>query len=90
MIDKVFQWIVRNEKIIFISVLILILISVYGLFLIRIDNDVLHWFSKDSEIAKLNYYVNERFKSNNPMVIMIDFKDDVFTHENLQYIIPLI
>jgi uncharacterized protein len=86
MIDKVFQWIVRNEKIIFISVLILILISVYGLFLIRIDNDVLHWFSKDSEIAKLNYYVNERFKSNNPMVIMIDFKDDVFTHENLQHI----
>jgi predicted RND superfamily exporter protein len=86
MIDKVFQWIVRNEKIIFISVFIIILISVYGLFLIRIDNDVLHWFSKDSEIAKLNYYVNERFKSNNPMVIMIDFKDDVFTHENLQHI----
>ena len=85
-INKVFQWIIRNEKVVFASVLILILASVYGLFLIQIDNDVLHWFSKDSEIAKLNYYVNERFRSNNPMVIMIDFKDDVFTYENLQHI----
>lgn len=84
--EKFFRFILNNSLVIIISVFLILAIGVYGIFKIYIDNDVLHWFSRDSSIAKLNYYVNDRFRSNNPIIIVIDFGDDVFKKENLELI----
>ena len=46
---------------------------------------MLHWFSRNSEIAKLQYYINDAFKVNNPIIIMLE-TGDVFTYENIALI----
>lgn len=83
---KFYEWVLKNNIFVIFLVFVMLGISIYGITKIYIDNDVLHWFKKDSEIAKLNYYINEKFKSNNPIIIMISFDKDVFDRDVIKFI----
>lgn len=72
-------------KTLFITIVGVIVFSL-GISRIYLDNDLLHWFSKKSKIGKLNYYINERFESNNPIIIMFTLDNEVISKENLKYI----
>ncbi|MEN2998759.1 MAG: MMPL family transporter [Brevinematia bacterium] len=84
--ESFFKFVLEKRTLVILLTLILFALGVFGIFRLYIDNDVLHWFSRDSEIAKLNYYVNERFRSNNPIIVMISFNGSVFTKERLEFV----
>lgn len=84
--EKFFRFVIDNKVFVLVVVIVFLIVGVLGIFRIYIDNDVLHWFSRDSDIARLNYYINEKFESNNPIIIMISFERDVFTRDILEFI----
>ncbi len=63
-----------------------VIILSLGISRIYLDNDLLHWFSKKSKIGELNYYINEKFETNNPIIVMFTLKNDVLSKENLKEI----
>ncbi len=73
--DKIFNFIVKKPLLTLAGVLVIFLIFSGGMFKLYIDNDLLHWFSKKSKIGALNYYINEKFESNNPIIIMFTLND---------------
>lgn len=83
---RFFRFVLDKKGLIIAMTLILSGLSFLGVSRIYIDNDVLHWFSRDSDIARLNYYINEKFKSNNPIVIMVSFEDDFFKKEKIELV----
>ncbi len=84
--DKIFNFIVKKPLLTLAGVLVIFLIFSGGMFKLYIDNDLLHWFSKKSKIGALNYYINEKFESNNPIIIMFTLNDEVFNIDNLKHI----
>jgi len=83
--ERFYRFIVNKPLFIIISVLLTTIILSSGILKLSLDNDIFHWFSKESKIAHLQYYVNDTFKSNNPIMILIE-TDNVFSHENLNLI----
>ncbi|MGC8764311.1 MAG: efflux RND transporter permease subunit [Brevinematia bacterium] len=84
--DKIFSFIVKKPVVVLLGVLAFFLIFLSGIFRMYIDNDLLHWFSRKSKIGALNYYINERFESNNPILIMLEMDDGVLNISNLTHI----
>jgi len=84
--DKFFNFVVKKPFLTLLGVIILLVVFSAGVFKIYLDNDLLHWFSKKSKIGALNYYVNEKFESNNPIIVMFTLEDDVLQISNLIHI----
>lgn len=83
--DRYLDFILKNSKWVIGAVLGFVIVAALGITRISIDSDMLHWFSRNSEIAKLQYYINDAFKVNNPIIIMLE-TGDVFTYENIALI----
>ncbi|MGA2142786.1 MAG: MMPL family transporter, partial [Brevinematales bacterium] len=83
--DSYLNFILKNSKWVIGAVLFFVILAGLGITRISIDSDMLHWFARNSEIAKLQYYINDTFKVNNPIIIMLE-TGDVFTYGNISLI----
>ena len=84
-LKKYLDFIIKNALAVIIVICLFVVISGIGISRLNIDSDMLHWFDRNSEIAKLQYYINDTFKINNPTIIMLE-TDNVFTQRNLELI----
>ncbi|MBN1410818.1 MAG: MMPL family transporter [Spirochaetales bacterium] len=87
MFNKIFdvyaRFVVRFAKPIIVIVLILTAVFSFFISQLRFENDLTFWVDKDSSIGKLPHYINERFGSNTPLLVAVDF-GDAFTVKNLE------
>ncbi len=63
----------KNTKIIFISTLIIIFISVYGITKLKVENSFINYFDKDTEIYKGMKLIDEKLGGTTPLDIILKF-----------------
>ncbi len=79
------DFIIKNAAAVIAVVVLFVIITGLGISRLSIDSDMLHWYDRASVIAKLQYYINDTFKVNNPTIIVLE-TDGVFKRENLELI----
>jgi predicted RND superfamily exporter protein len=79
------DFIIKNAFAVIIAVLLFVIAAGIGISKLSIDSDMLHWFDRKSDIAKLQYEINDTFKVNDPTIIMLE-TDGIFKVENLELI----
>ncbi len=84
-IDSYLNYIVKNPKKVIGAVIVFVIAAGLGITRLSIDCDMLHWFAKNSRLARLQYYINDTFNVNNPIIIMLE-TGDVFTYDNIELI----
>jgi predicted RND superfamily exporter protein len=84
--EKVYQgvarFITRFSGWIIMTTLAAVLLSSVFIFRLNFENDMTYWVDKNSKLGRLPHYINEKFGSNTPLLVAIDF-GDVFTFRHL-------
>lgn len=80
--DGIARFIVRFSRAIIASVIVVTVAAAALISQLHFENDMTFWVDKGSDIGRMPHYINERFGSNTPLLVAIDF-GDVFTAENL-------
>src|SRR5208337_2008714 len=85
LLNSYINFVVTKPAAVIAAVLIFTAAASLGLRNLRLDSDMLHWFSRKSPIAELQYRINDTFRVNNPTIIMLEM-GNVFTPGNLNLI----
>ncbi len=84
-LDKLFMFNANKPIISLMIVLSITTLMAFGIFFLYVDNDILHWFNRESDVARLDYHIRETFRVNNPIIIAVDWGRDVFSYDILSH-----
>jgi predicted RND superfamily exporter protein len=66
---------INNSKTIFASTFVIILLSIYGISKLEVENSFINYFNKDTEIYKGMKLIDEKLGGTTPLEIIIKFSD---------------
>ena len=67
---------INNGKIIILASIILIMLSLYGISKLKVENSFINYFSKDTEIYKGMKLIDEKLGGTTPLNIILKFDND--------------
>ena len=66
----------KNNKIIFISTFFVIIVSVFGISKLEVENSFINYFDKDTEIYQGMKFIDEKLGGTTPLEIVLRFKSN--------------
>ncbi|MFN4245484.1 MAG: efflux RND transporter permease subunit [Brevinematia bacterium] len=84
--DKFIGLVINKPLFVLVTTLVIFLVCSIGIFRLDIDNNILNWLFRNSEVGSINYYIRDTFENSNPMIVMVKVKDSIFTMSNLNHI----
>ena len=85
-IANIFLGIAEKKRSVFVSVIFIVLISIYGISRIIVDNSLVDFFQKETDISRSDYFIREYFGGSKDLnlVFLADTTEELLHPEVLQ------